>query len=417
VPDRRAGHEDLRVLLVSCFIGIPASLAAFAFLALLHALEHGVWADLPHALGWATPPWSWPLPCLLVAGAVVGAIVRWIPGHGGHSPIDGVGLDAMPIWQLPGVLLAALAGLSLGAVHGPEAPLLALGAGVAMLLAHPSRVTRDDQLAAVVRVTGVAAAISVVFGNPLIAALLVLEVVGLAGRQLTAVLLSCLASAGIGALVFTGVGAWTGLPPRKRGGRWPIAAPPSLRHGAERGPARHAADPSRRDDKPDGLCRRQALTDTARMVLTKTFPREQFDRGLESWSWIGLEGKTPQFASLFGDVFLSSDQGWWLLDRISGTLELRWANRQQLMDALAAEDGQDEFLLGALAMAAARRGTALGKDEVYDFMPPPILGGGFAVENIFAQSFVVTLTIAGQIHQQTRGLPPGTSIGGIRSGD
>lgn len=62
----------LKTLTVSALIGVPVSLVAFWFLVGLHALEHLLWADLPHDLGWDTPPWWWPLPLLLVAGAVVG---------------------------------------------------------------------------------------------------------------------------------------------------------------------------------------------------------------------------------------------------------------------------------------------------------------------------------------------------------
>jgi H+/Cl- antiporter ClcA len=209
-PDLGGAGGYLGLLVVSGLIGVPVSLAAFAFLALLHGAEHGVWVDLPRALGWSAPPWWWPLPCLLVAGLLVGAAVRWLPGHAGHPPIDGIGAGPTPPVQLPGVLLAALAGLSLGAVLGPEAPLLALGGGLAVLMARPGGIA-GGQRAAVIGVAGAAAALSVVLGSPLIAAVFVLEVVGLAGRQLTAVVLPCLACAGIGALVFTGLGDWSGL--------------------------------------------------------------------------------------------------------------------------------------------------------------------------------------------------------------
>lgn len=201
----------LRLLVISSLIGVPVSLVAFGFLALLHALEHAVWEGLPHRLGWEVAPWWWPLPCLLLAGLIVGAVVRWLPGHGGHAPIDGISAGPIPPMDLPGVVLAALAGLSLGVVLGPEAPLLALGAGLGVLLARPAGIAGADQRAKVVGIAGAAAALSTVLGNPLIAAVFLLEAIGLAGAQLTAVVLPCLLSAGIGALVFTGLGAWTGL--------------------------------------------------------------------------------------------------------------------------------------------------------------------------------------------------------------
>jgi chloride channel protein, CIC family len=64
-------------------VGVPVSLVGFGFLALLHTPENAVWEDLPHQLGFAEPPWWWPLPCLLVAGLLVGAAIHWLPATAG----------------------------------------------------------------------------------------------------------------------------------------------------------------------------------------------------------------------------------------------------------------------------------------------------------------------------------------------
>ncbi|MFL6136106.1 MAG: hypothetical protein ACJ72A_25090 [Nocardioidaceae bacterium] len=61
----------------------------------------------------------------------VGLTIRFLPGRGGASPADGFHAAGPPaVAALPGILVAATAGLALGAVIGPEAPLIALGAGV-----------------------------------------------------------------------------------------------------------------------------------------------------------------------------------------------------------------------------------------------------------------------------------------------
>ncbi len=112
---------------------------------------------------------------------------------------------------LPGIIVAAGVGLVLGAVVGPEAPLIALGGGLALLANRATRFADDPQAAAILSAAGSAAAVSAIFGNPLIAAVLFLEIVGMARRQATMVLLPCLVSSGVGALLFTGLGSWTGL--------------------------------------------------------------------------------------------------------------------------------------------------------------------------------------------------------------
>ncbi|MEU9372519.1 chloride channel protein [Streptomyces sp. NPDC048255] len=201
----------LKLLAFCGLIGIPVSLAAFWFLVLLHELEHVLWADLPQALGWDAPPWWWPLPLLLIAGTVVGLVVAHLPGAGGHVPAAGLHAGGTPPAFLPGIVIAALASLPLGAVLGPEAPLIALGGGLAVLLRNLSQAPTTPQGTALLGAAGAAAAIAAIFGNPLIAAVLLIEVAGVGGPQLFAVMVPSLLSSGIGSLVFTGLGRWTGL--------------------------------------------------------------------------------------------------------------------------------------------------------------------------------------------------------------
>ncbi|MBT2389196.1 chloride channel protein [Streptomyces sp. ISL-1] len=202
----------LKALVFCALIGIPVSLAAFWFLVALHELEHLMWADLPHALNWDTPPWWWPLPLLLVAGIAVGLVVTHLPGAGGHIPASGLHAGGATTRALPGVILAAVASLPLGATLGPEAPLIALGGGLALLFRDFARMPATPQSTALLGAAGSAAAIAVIFGNPLIAAVLLMEVAGVGGTQLFAVMLPALLSSGVGSLVFTGFGNWTGLP-------------------------------------------------------------------------------------------------------------------------------------------------------------------------------------------------------------
>ncbi|MCX5409248.1 chloride channel protein [Streptomyces sp. NBC_00335] len=201
----------LKALALCALVGIPVSLAAFWFLVMLHELEHALWADLPQAMGWDTPPWWWPLPLLLVAGTAVGLVVTHLPGGGGHVPASGLHTGGASPATLAGVLLAAVASLPFGAVLGPEAPLIALGGGLALMFRDLARAPATPQSTVLLGAAGAAAAISAIFGNPLIAAVLLIEVAGVGGPQLFAVMLPALLSSGAGALVFTGLGRWTGL--------------------------------------------------------------------------------------------------------------------------------------------------------------------------------------------------------------
>ncbi|MGA5496832.1 chloride channel protein [Streptomyces cinereoruber] len=215
----------LKALVFSALIGVPVSLAAFWFLVGLHELEHAMWADLPEALGWASPPAWWPLPLLAVAGVVVGLVVTRLPGAGGHVPASGLHAGGASAAALPGVIVAAVASLPLGAALGPEAPLIALGGGLALLFRHLVRAPATPQSTALLGAAGAAAAIAAIFGNPLIAAVLLIEVAGVGGPQLFVVMLPALLSSGVGAVVFTGFGRWTGLETGSLSIRFPTAPP------------------------------------------------------------------------------------------------------------------------------------------------------------------------------------------------
>lgn len=200
-----------KALLLSAVIGVPVSLAAFFFLVGIHELEHLLWAELPAGLGWDVPPWWWPLPLLAIAGLAVGLVVTRLPGAGGHIPAGGLHTAGMAPAALPGVILAAAASLPLGATLGPEAPLIALGGCLALWFRNLVRAADTPQSTALLGAAGAAAALAAIFGNPLVAAVILIEVAGVGGPQLFAVMLPALLSSGIGALVFTGFGRWTGL--------------------------------------------------------------------------------------------------------------------------------------------------------------------------------------------------------------
>jgi H+/Cl- antiporter ClcA len=112
---------------------------------------------------------------------------------------------------VPGVVLAGLASIGLGTVVGPEAPLIALGAGLAVATVGLARKPVPDQALMVVAAAGSFAAVSLIFNSPIVAAIILIEATGLGGDKLPIVLLPGLIAAGIGSLVSIGMGSFTGL--------------------------------------------------------------------------------------------------------------------------------------------------------------------------------------------------------------
>jgi chloride channel protein, CIC family len=201
------------LLVLAAIVGVLVSFASWAFLELVHVIQLGVYEDLPGHLGYASAPWWWPLPWLALAGVATAVAIVRLPGHGGHVPADGLqtgGSPTRPI-ELPGIMLAAVATLGLGLVLGPEGPLIALGMGLGVLAARRARKDAPDQVVTVIAAAGAFAAISTVFGSPVIGAVVVIEAAGLGGPTLPLVLLPGLIAGGLGSMVFIGMGDWTGL--------------------------------------------------------------------------------------------------------------------------------------------------------------------------------------------------------------
>jgi H+/Cl- antiporter ClcA len=207
---RSRGYVPLLVL--GALLGVPVAAVAYFFLAFVSKAQTVVFSDLPAGLGLDPVPVWWPLLPLLACGIVVGLSLQHLPGTGGHPPAEGFRASGPtdPV-DLPGIVVAALATLCLGAVLGPEAPLIAIGSGLGVLAVHRLRKDAPQQAAMVIGSAGSFAAIATLLGSPLTGAFLLMEAAGLGGAMLGVVLVPGLLAAGIGALIFVGLDSWTGL--------------------------------------------------------------------------------------------------------------------------------------------------------------------------------------------------------------
>lgn len=142
----------------------------------------------------------------------------------------------------------------------------------------------------------------------------------------------------------------------------------------------------------------------------RRFSDEQFARALAEWEWIGLQDKQPVFASLFGDIFLGSDDGVWLLDIVQGTLTCRWSSFDACEAALNDPEQGPLLLRTALAAGLVDAGIVPAAGQVYDFSHPPVLGGALEAGNVEVLDFVVAVGTAGQIHNQARFIPAGAQV-------
>lgn len=192
-PDLKA---YFRLILLGAAIGVPASLIAYVFLAIVHELQRWLWDELPHELGIHSAPWYLVIG-LPIMGAVITVIARrYLPGDGGPSPLDhfGVGGGELQPSHAFGIMLAAVGTLVFGIVLGPEATLIAVGAAIGAAVLKFVRLNPEE--AAVVSTAGSFAAISSILGGPLVAGVFMLEgAIGMGASVLPILLPGFVASA------------------------------------------------------------------------------------------------------------------------------------------------------------------------------------------------------------------------------
>jgi H+/Cl- antiporter ClcA len=206
-------RQYIASLVLAAILGIPISAIAYGFLALVAAIQRLLFSGLPNQVfGGAAPAW-WPVPWLVLCGLLTGLTIRYLPGNGGHSPAFGLKTGGAPPsgGELIGIALAALTTLSLGAVLGPEAPLIAIGGGLAALTVRLAKKDAPPMALTIMASAGSFAAISTLLGSPVLGAFLIMEAAGIGGMALSLVALPGLLASGIGALVFIGLDNWTGL--------------------------------------------------------------------------------------------------------------------------------------------------------------------------------------------------------------
>lgn len=202
------------LLVVVAVVGVVVSLASWGFLELIYQLQRELFTHLPHALGYTSgPPVWWSLPVLGIAGLLVALAISRLPGDGGHLPARGLAAGGAPVKPitLPSIVLAGLITVGSGLVLGPEAPLIAAGAGIALFVVSPARDRLPSEAMVMIAAAGSFAALSFIFTSPLIAAVILIEASGIGGARLPVVLLPGLLAAGIGTLVSIGMGSFTGL--------------------------------------------------------------------------------------------------------------------------------------------------------------------------------------------------------------
>lgn len=137
---------------------------------------------------------------------------------------------------------------------------------------------------------------------------------------------------------------------------------------------------------------------------------------LGDWRW--LIGPKLQLwkVTKAGDALLrhSDDGSIHFLDVVSGSVERIAENQTEFESAAKVLENADRWLMCEIVDDQAALGMSPGINECLSFKHPPVLGGRLDPDNFETCSVLVHFSIAGQIHEQVKDLPPGTPIGKIK---
>ena len=188
----------LSALVLAALLGVPISAVAYGFLALVTRLQQLIFEDLPEQLLTGSVPAWWPVPWLVLCGLLTGLVIRYLPGNGGHSPAFGFQTGGSA-GQRPGAGRCR-SRRSDHAQPGRRPRTRGTADRHRRRPRRPGRAPREEGRPAdgltIMASAGSFAAISTLFGSPLLAAFLIMEVAGVGGVALSLVALPGLLASG-----------------------------------------------------------------------------------------------------------------------------------------------------------------------------------------------------------------------------
>lgn len=169
-PPAPSPKQPVLLAVPALVVGVLSALVLYALDKLSELLQHGLWGGLPDVLGVPDGSRWWIFVVLTVVGMAVGLIIWKLPGHAGaDSATTELVAAPPPVSVLPSLALAVVISLAGGVSLGPENPILAINAGLAVTLAARFSPKVPGQL---VMALATAATIGALFGTPVAAALL-----------------------------------------------------------------------------------------------------------------------------------------------------------------------------------------------------------------------------------------------------
>jgi hypothetical protein len=130
---------------------------------------------------------------------------------------------------------------------------------------------------------------------------------------------------------------------------------------------------------------------------------------LSAWRPIVPVAAQPFATNLFGDAFFADSTGVvHMLSRSAASSEKISSSVEDFRGRL--EEDEEGWQLRPLADACTSAGKILGDGQCYAFVTLPLLGGDYAVENVYVSSWAEWFELTADIYGQTKDLPEGAQV-------
>jgi len=134
-------------------------------------------------------------------------------------------------------------------------------------------------------------------------------------------------------------------------------------------------------------------------------------RLLDDWQWLLAGSHRLLAVTRMGDAFVEKADGEVIfLDTLEGNLKHAATNQNAFLKLLQVGAFDPTWFNPDMVALLEASSEHLAPGQCYCYKIPPVLGGSLESANVKAISAMVHFSIMGQLHEQTRHLPPGAKI-------
>jgi hypothetical protein len=139
------------------------------------------------------------------------------------------------------------------------------------------------------------------------------------------------------------------------------------------------------------------------------------DSLLADWRWLVQPAFMPVLMTAFGDLFLRDEAGHiHFLDLMSGEFKQVAESEEEFARLCEDREQRRNWFIAFLLMELRKLRGDLAAGECYSCNIPLSLGGKLNVDNFDRTDLQIHYSVLGQLHRQTKHLPPGTRIDSIK---